>query len=85
LLALVAGVEPASPGFKTVRIAPHLGDLTHLEASYPHELGLIHMKYEVNGGALHAELELPDGLTGEFVWKGKSTALKGGKVVLDLK
>jgi hypothetical protein len=85
LLALVAGVEPASPGFKTVRIAPHLGDLTHLEASYPHELGLIHVKYEVSGGGLHADVELPAGLTGEFVWKGKSTALKGGKVTLDLR
>jgi len=85
LLALVAGVEPASSGFKTVRIAPHLGDLTHLEASYPHELGLIHMKYEVSGGGLHAELELPARLTGEFVWKGKTTALKGGRVALDLR
>ena len=27
LLTLVAGIEPASPGFATVRIAPHLGDL----------------------------------------------------------
>jgi hypothetical protein len=26
LLTLVAGIEPASAGFKTVRIAPHLGD-----------------------------------------------------------
>jgi hypothetical protein len=85
LLTLVAGVEPASPGFKTVRIAPHLGDLTSLEAAYPHELGLIHMKYTVNAGTLHAELELPAGLTGEFVWKGKTTQLKGGKVALDLK
>ena len=27
LLTLVAGIEPASPGFATVRIAPHLGKL----------------------------------------------------------
>ena len=26
LLTLVAGIEPASPGFATVRIAPHMGD-----------------------------------------------------------
>jgi len=36
-------------------------------------------------GALHADLELPAGLTGEFVWKGKTTPLKSGKVALDLK
>jgi len=85
LLTLVAGIEPASPGFKTVRIAPHLGDLTSVEASYPHLAGILHVKYAVSGGALHAEVELPDGLTGEFIWKGKTTALKGGKVTLDLK
>lgn len=85
LLALVAGVEPSSPGFKTVRIAPHLGDLTSLEAAYPAPQGLIAMKYLVKDGGLHAELTLPAGLTGEFVWKGKTTALKGGNVTLDLK
>jgi len=85
LLNLVAGIGPASPGFKTVRIAPHLGDLTSLEASYPHDVGIIHVKYAVSGGVAHADVELPAGLTGEFVWKGKTTALKGGKVALDLK
>jgi hypothetical protein len=81
LLTLVAGIEPASAGFATVRIAPHLGNLTSLEATYPHDKGLIHVKYEDS----HAEIELPPGLTGEFVWKGKTTALKSGKVTLDLK
>jgi alpha-L-rhamnosidase len=28
LLTLVAGIRPASPGFRTVLIAPHLGTLT---------------------------------------------------------
>jgi hypothetical protein len=42
---------------------------------------LIHVKY----GDGHAEIELPEGLTGEFVWKGKTTALKSGKVTLELK
>ena len=81
LLTLVAGIEPASPGFKTVKIEPHLGDLAHLEASYPHDKGLIHVKYD----ASHAEIELPPGLTGEFVWKGKTTALQRGKVTLEMK
>ncbi|MFC5865515.1 alpha-L-rhamnosidase C-terminal domain-containing protein [Acidicapsa dinghuensis] len=85
LLALVTGIQPSSPGFKTVRIEPHLGDLTHLEATYPHPLGLIHVKYEVDGGQLHADIEIPSGLTGEFVWKGKSTRLAGGKASFNLK
>ncbi len=81
LLTLVAGIEPASQGFKTVKIEPHLGDLTHLEASYPHDKGMIHVKYDAG----HAEIELPPGLTGEFVWKGKTTALKSGKVMLEMR
>ena len=33
LLTLVAGIEPASPGFETVRIAPHMGELPSLTAT----------------------------------------------------
>jgi hypothetical protein len=64
-----------------VKIEPHLGELTHLEASYPHDKGMIHVKYDAG----HAEVELPPGLTGEFVWKGKTTALKSGKVTLEMR
>ena len=39
LLTLVAGIEPASPGFATVRIAPHMGTLPSLKATYPHPEG----------------------------------------------
>jgi hypothetical protein len=81
LLTLVAGIEPASPGFQTVRIAPHLGSLTHLEATYPHPMGLIHVKYE----DARATVDLPDGLSGVFVWKGKETKLHGGANRLSLK
>jgi len=85
LLTLVAGVEPASPGFKTVKIEPHLGDLTSLEASYPHIKGLIHVKYAVSGGALHADIEMPEGLPGTFVWKDKVTQLHPGSNELQFK
>ena len=80
LLTLVAGIQPASPGFQTVRIAPHLGNLTHLEATYPHPLGLIHVKYQGN----EATIELPPGLNGVFAWKGKETLLHGGNNSLSL-
>jgi alpha-L-rhamnosidase len=45
LLTLVAGIEPASPGFATVRIAPHLGNLPSLKATYPHPKGTIGYRY----------------------------------------
>jgi alpha-L-rhamnosidase len=81
LLTLVAGIEPAEPGFKTVRIAPHLGELTHLDATFPHPLGLIHVAYD----ATTAKITLPAGLTGEFVWKGKTVKLGSGDVVIPLR
>jgi hypothetical protein len=81
LLTLVAGIEPNSPGFQTVRIAPHLGNLTHLDATYPHPLGLIHVKYDGANGTV----ELPSGLDGIFVWKGKQTQLHSGENALSLK
>ena len=85
LLTLVAGISPDSVGFETVRVAPHLGELTHLEATYPHQLGLIQVKYEVSGGVTNASINLPDKLTGVFVWKGKETRLHGGMNTLSLK
>ena len=49
LLTLVAGIEPASPGFATVRIAPHLGSLPSLTATYPHPQGTIKVEYHPPG------------------------------------
>ncbi len=49
LLTLVAGIEPASPGFATVHIAPHLGNLTSLKASYPHPQGMIEVEVSPPG------------------------------------
>ena len=51
-----------------------------LEAVYPHFKGLIRVKYDAG----KAEIELPEGLTGEFVWKGETTPLKSGKVTLSM-
>jgi len=84
-LTLVAGVEPASPGFRTVKIAPHLGDLKELKATFPHPDGLIKMEYHVNadpqakGGARFlANIELPGKLTGTFEFDGRIWPLKPG-------
>jgi len=56
LLTLVAGIQPASPGFKTVRIAPHLGTLPSLSASFPHPEGLITVEYKREGTGLDATI-----------------------------
>jgi alpha-L-rhamnosidase len=78
LLTLVAGIEPATPGFASVRIAPHLGALASLTAGYPHPLGMIKVEYQRAGKGLNATITLPEKLTGNFVFNGKVTALKAG-------
>jgi alpha-L-rhamnosidase len=78
LLTLVAGIQPSSPGFATVRIAPHLGSLPTLRTSFPHPAGLITVAYTRRGSALDADIVLPDGLSGSFVFRGKTQPLHPG-------
>jgi len=79
LLTLVAGIEPASPGFKTVRIAPHLGSLPSLQATYPHPQGTIAVQYVTKGNALEAKITLPGTLTGSFEYGGRTWKLQPGE------
>ncbi len=78
LLTLAAGIEPASPGFASVRIAPHLGTLPSLTASFPHPLGAIKVEYHRQGTGLNATVTLPGKLAGDFVFQGKTWPLKPG-------
>jgi hypothetical protein len=78
LLTLVAGIQPASPGFATVRIAPHLGSLPSLTANYPHPAGLIQLEIHRQKTGLDATIALPGQLTGVFEFAGKSWPLKPG-------
>jgi Bacterial alpha-L-rhamnosidase C-terminal domain len=61
LLTLVAGIEPASPGFASVRIAPHLGDLREASAGFPHAQGMFRVHFERAGDALTGRVTLPPG------------------------
>jgi hypothetical protein len=78
LLSLVAGVQPAAPGFAAVRIAPHLGDLTALEAATPCPKGLVEVRYRRRGSILRATIKLPVGTRGQFEWGGRSAPLRPG-------
>jgi len=78
LLATVAGVEPAAPGFREVTIHPHLGPLKQLKATLPHPDGDIVIAYERKGEGLVADVTLPEKLSGSFVWKGKEIPLRPG-------
>jgi len=78
LLTTVAGVNPASPGFATVLIEPHLGALTSAKASVPTPKGPVTVSYARSGNALTSDVTLPAGVTGTLRWNGKDTPLKPG-------
>jgi len=82
--SIVVGIVPSSAGFKTVQIAPNLGDLEWVKATIPHPRGelLVDLKQSKNK-VISGEIILPTGLTGEFIWKGKTILLKGGKNIIE--
>ena len=59
----ILGFEPASPGFKTVRIRPHLGNLKWVEGDFPTPYGIIHVTHSRRpDGQISSTVELPEGV-----------------------
>ena len=84
LLATVAGIRPGSPGFKTIQMEPALGALTFIKGRMPHPAGTIVFDLKRNGnGGITGTVELPEGVTGIFLWRGISIPLRG-RTVIDL-
>ena len=84
-LTIVAGIRPATPGFGTVTVVPHLGSLKHVSAAVPSPKGMIETEYTVEQSTVRAVINLPAGLAGELMWNGKNLKLHEGKQELRLK
>jgi len=84
LLTVVAGIRPSSPGFRTVLIEPHLGELHQLDASMPQARGMIRTVYEREGAGWKATVTLPEGLGGTLRWGTQNTPLHAGTQVIRL-
>jgi hypothetical protein len=85
LLATVLGIRPGAPGFRTVQITPALGPLHRAEGWLPHERGAIQVKLEREGPTgIRAEVVLPEGLSGTFLWEGRRVALHPGRQTITL-
>ena len=78
LLTIVAGVRPKTPGFSSVTIAPHLGPLRTVSATVPTPKGTIEVKFKLHATGIHAEVDLPPNVSGDFLWKGKTMAMHPG-------
>src|SRR5205085_3227101 len=78
LLATVAGIEPAAPGFRKIVIRPHLGALKRVSARMPHPQGDITLTLTRAGERLNVAVILPRRLKGRVEWQGKQFALHGG-------
>jgi len=84
LHASVAGVRPASPGFRTVRIAPQPGKLPKIVSRTPHPDGFITLDLVFDGGHCRGSVELPPNITGVFVWRSKELKLNSGANQIDI-
>lgn len=58
----VLGVTPASPGFSTAKIVPHLADLLWARGTVPTPMGPIEVSHEIYRGDVRTEVVLPDGV-----------------------
>lgn len=74
----LVGIDSAAPGFRRVRIAPNIGSLKHVSASMPHPKGQITVDYR-NEARFSADVTLPEGISGEFIWAGSSKPLHAGR------
>lgn len=65
----VAGIEPTSPGFRTYRIRPRLGDLEWAQAVVPTPQGPLYLSIRREGqpGRVRITLDSPPGTKGEVV------------------
>ena len=78
LLASLAGVRPAAPGFKRVHIAPSPGGLSRIAGDVPHPQGRIHIELQFSPGLSTGLITLPAGIEGEYVFGEQRVRLHAG-------
>ncbi|MCR8558979.1 alpha-rhamnosidase [Mucilaginibacter sp. BJC16-A38] len=74
----VLGIDSYAPGFKKVKIEPHLGTMTKASGEIPHPDGKVAVSYLLTGSKWKININLPLKTTGILVWKTKTYLLKAG-------
>lgn len=75
----VLGIDSDAPGFSSIKIEPHLGELRIVGGEMPHPNGKITVKYEKIVTKWEIKINIPDAVNGTFVWKGKSYNIHSGE------
>jgi alpha-L-rhamnosidase len=78
----VLGIDSYAPGFRKVKIEPHLGELVNVSGEVPHPNGKVVVAYAFEKGKWRVKIVLPGKTSGIFVWKGKEYPLTAGENLL---
>lgn len=85
LYRTVLGISSVDPGFKTIFIEPHLGDITNIKGTIPHPNGQITVSYvKDKKGKWTVDIEIPQNTVAEFSWNSKRYPLEVGKNSIDV-
>ncbi|HAM09518.1 MAG: hypothetical protein A2X04_11245 [Bacteroidetes bacterium GWF2_41_9] len=80
----VCGIRPVTPGHREIEIAPSFGNLSRINAIYPHHLGNIEFNLTKKGTGVVGEIALPSDMKGDFIWGSEKLSLKAGKQKINL-
>jgi hypothetical protein len=75
---VLLGIDSDAAGFSKVKIKPHLGSIEAIGGTMPHPQGNIRVSYQLKKGQWNILVELPNQVTGTFLWKNQSYPLVGG-------
>lgn len=75
----VLGIDSDAPGFRKIKIEPHLGSLINISGEMPHPNGKVAVAYAFEKDKWRIEIVLPGKTSGVLVWKGKKYQLKAGE------
>lgn len=82
--ASILGIRPAAFEFGAVTIAPQLGALTNVSGTLVHPRGDIRIGVQAENNLLRAQITLPQGLPGTFVYGAQRITLAAGSQELTL-
>lgn len=79
LYRILAGIDSDAPCFSKLRVQPNPGSLTSISGVFPHPKGSVRFDYLKNeNNEWSFQLQLPENLSGVFVWDNKEYSLVSG-------